>query len=270
MKKAHKKSKTKLYTFILLIFFGVLSFYFNFFPTRVLTACSSYATYPILVVHSFTIKPIHQWATKRHTIKELTAQLQQQKKEAEQLQAQNIALRSSINYALGIHELHEYKKRYQTENKIITRILVHHESPRDHYILINGGSNKGIKKDMVAVYENNVLGKVSHVYPWYAKVMLITDANCKVAAFCEQSKARGIHQGANQSQTSLHHVSHLQNVQLGELVLSSGKGLIFPQGFALGKVKYVQKEGLNQRIGIETLIDVSMLDYCTIIDKSQL
>lgn len=268
--KAYKKPKKKLYAFILVIFFGVLSFYFDFFPTHVLTAFSSYATYPILVVHSFTIKPIHQWATKRHTIKELTAQLEKQKKEIEQLYAENIAVRSSLNYALDIHELHEYKNRYQTHNKIISRILVHHESPREHYILINGGSNKGIKKDMVAVYENNLLGKVSHVYPWYTKVMLITDANCKVAAFCEQSKARGIHQGANQSQTTLHHVSHLQHVQLGELVLSSGKGLIFPHGFALGKVKYVQKKGLTQQIGVVPFIDVSTLNYCTIIDKSQL
>jgi len=151
----------------------------------------------------------------------------------------------------------------------VGHIIFKHISEQAHYVLVNQGAAHGIETGMVAVYNNCLVGKVEEVYPWYCKVVAITDRSCKVAGYCESTKSAGIHVGSNQlSLTSLERVSHLEKVNDGDLILSSGEGLVFPQGFALGRIKEQKKEGLWYQIGVEPLIDLSKLSYCMFISKT--
>lgn len=234
-----------------------------------LNSCVSCLAYPILLLQRSFVQPIKNYSYRKRTITDLQQHVAALEEQHELLQEENIALKAERTYTDETDELVIFKKRFDYANGPLAQILSHHLADDEQYILVNGGKNRGVEPDMVAVYRHCLLGKVTKVYPYYSKVMLTSDKRCKVAAYCWQTNAPGIHEGTNKNTCSLNHVSHLQNVQHADIVLSSGQGLIFPAGFALGKVAQVEKKELYHDVTVEPLLDIKQLKHCYIIQKGQ-
>lgn len=230
---------------------------------------SSIFCYPALIVQHYIAQPITRLFVTSKTEKELRAKLYDLYKKQESLMAENIELRAALAYAQDIKEVHAFKKKYREYDPSIATILARHISDQEQYFLVNAGSQHNIKKDMVAIYNNCLLGRVTDVYPWYSKVQLITDKACSIAAYCSQTKAKGIHQGLNvKDKTELNFVTHLDTIAIGDMIISSGEGLIFPQGFGLGRVTDYTKNGLHHNVMVKPLIDFNKLDYVLLIAKN--
>lgn len=229
---------------------------------------ASYIMYPVLIAQNKIVEPIKKWFEKKRTMQELEQYVVALQAERDELLADNIQLHATLDYLKDIKELIDFKKQYVEKNDYVVQILVKHFSEQSHFFLIDGGSYKGIKKNMVAVYKNCLIGRVTEVYPFYSKVVLITDKACKVASYCKQTKSNGIHHGTNNvSSTTINHVSHLSAVKKGDHVISSGEGLIFPRGFALGTIISYKAEDLFYTIEIEPLIDMRSISHCLIMQK---
>lgn len=221
--------------------------------------------YPILVCNAKIIEPMSQWTFRG---KEDSAQLSKRyatlKNKYEKLQNRHAELQATTAYFNGIKEIREFTNRYRHTGRI-SRVLARSFSDQGHFFLIDTGERDGIKKDMVVLCRNNVVGKISELYPWYSKVCLITDKLCKIGAYCGPNRAKGIHEGFNErAKTRLKFVDHLSKIAVGELVLTSGEGLIFPEGFALGRVSSVFREGLYQEVMIKPACDFKDIEYCTV------
>lgn len=236
--------------------------------TKVLEHVSSYVMYPILVAQNKIVMPIKHYFERNRSRQEIEHLLCLLQQERDDLVAQNVQLNAMLSYTKETKELVDFKKQFESVEARLTQVLVKHFSDQSHYFLIDKGSNAGIAPDMVAIYKNCLLGKVVEVYPHYSKVLLVTDSLCKVAAYCAHTQASGIHEGNNNEMvTGIRYVSHLAQVEADDLVLSSGDGLIFPKGFALGKIKTCNPEGLFYDVTIEPLLDLRKIDYCFIIQK---
>lgn len=249
---------------------------------------SSSVLYPLLRIQRAVIAPITQWFEHRTTMSELEHNLAQLRKTNEQLQGENNALRASHEYLYETDELRTFNKRYELCKGYTAQILARHLSSIEQFFLVDAGSDQGIEKDMVALYCNAIVGKVTQVYPWYCKVCLITDADCKVAATCVsiplvaktlaegkvmpdryiKKGIHGIHEGCNDAGCStVRYVSHLESVEVGDTVISSGEGLIFPKGFALGKVIDAHRGELFYNITVRPLLDLREVCYCVLVSK---
>lgn len=246
----------------------VMTVRYFFADSRLVDSVSSYVMYPVLVIQKSVVDPIKSYFHKRQTLHECYALISKLQTERDQLLAENVQLNAMISYEHDIQELVDFKKQYHDAQGIVAQVLVKHFSEQSHYFLIDKGADAGIKLDMVAVFKNCLLGKVVEVFPQYSKVLLITDKLCKVAAYCPHTHATGIHEGNNQEQFSgLKYVSHLAEVEPDDLVLSSGDGLIFPRGFALGKIKTCNPEGLFYDVSVELLCDLRTINYCFVMQK---
>lgn len=224
--------------------------------------------YPALVVQKSIITPIKFYFQKRQTLQECYALIDRLQTERDELLAQNIQLNAMIDYEQEIAELVSFKQQYLDGQGTIAHVLVKHLSEQSQYFLIDKGADAGITVDMVAVYKNCLLGKVVEVFPQYSKVLLITDRLCKVAAYCPHTQTSGIHEGNNQEMiTGMKYVSHLAQVEPDDLVLSSGDGLVFPKGFALGKIKTCNPEELFYDLSVELLCDLRTIEYCVLLQK---
>lgn len=244
------------------------SYRFLIAPPPALVTAVSYLSYPVLWVQHFCIEPITMWRTNSKTITELTQELSQSRMDYGQLLAENVALSSQLSFAQDTEEIRDFKARYNSEKMQLAQILARHFSDDSHYFYLDLGSSSGIEADMIVVHNNCLVGKVVDVYPWYSKVVLITDKLCKIAAYCGNTKARGIHEGINQERNAmLKFVSHLAPIEVGDMLLSSGEGLVFPRGFALGKVKSSTLDGLYQQVEIEPLVDFEKINYCLVLSK---
>lgn len=192
--------------------------------------------------------------------------------ERENLLQELTLLKSSCHFVQETQEMIEFKKRYEQPVSALTHIIFRHFSEGGHFFLIDRGSVKGVTLDMIAVYKNCLVGRVVEVHPYYSKVALITDKSCTLAAYCSATGTAGIHQGMNDDAvTTLEHVSHLHPVKNQDLILSSGEGLVFPRGFALGTVQYnAIHEGVYHVIRLKPLLDFHALNYCYLLHKGEI
>ena len=266
--KQHSIRKGFLWGIISVIaLYGVVNRLLYFSP-GLLERSSSYCMYPILVTQRTIVTPLKQFFDRRRTVSELTAALEKLKLEHSYALQENIELNALLDYHTNIEELVDFKKRYTNHQGIIAQVLTKQFSEQSHYFLIDAGERKGIKPDMVAIYNNCLIGRVVEVYPLYSKIVLITDKSCKVAASCAKTKSLGIYCGTNDLVAgTLTQVSHLDKIQHDDLLLSSGEGLVFPRGFALGKIRSYHTPGLFHMIVTEPLVDMRTIHHCHIIER---
>jgi rod shape-determining protein MreC len=246
----------------------VIAIQVGFSSTEDLNRVSSYVLYPLLVMQKRFSQPITAYVKNRRTNEELESLVSVMREKHEKLLHENIQLKSALQYGNDINELVEFKKRYHCSNAVVVQVLTKNFSEQTHFFLVDAGINKGVEKDMVVVYKNNLLGRVTEVYPWYSKVILTTDRTCKVAALCSTTRAAGLHEGQNNERgTTLNYVSHLASIQVDDLVISSGEGGVFPRGFALGKVASYSRDELLYHVAIAPLIDTRTIDYCMLLPR---
>jgi len=252
--------------FAIVFFFSLR--YVTYVGVSALGVVSSSILYPFVRAHSIVVEPVQQWLKEKRKVYELQGEVDELRGERERLLAENIALKSAALYFRDIRELVDFNRRYGLSHGRIAHVLARYFSAYNQFFLLDAGSAHGIKKDMIAVWCNALVGKVVEVYPWYCKVCLITDAECKVAAVCAKTGASGIHEGVNErDRTYVKHMSHLQTIELNDTVLSSGDGLIFPMGFALGTITAVQRGEIFYEVTIKPCVDFQSLQYCTLIAK---
>lgn len=259
---------------LLLMLGGILSF---LVLTRVIiitpmlvSACASWIAYPLILVQDSFVTPWHTRKLEKKSAQELCKAVTHYKQLSSQLLAENIALASMQLHNQQTQELASFGKRYKTEKAVISQVILKHIADEGHFFLVDAGSKKGITLDMIAVYNNCLIGRVSEVYPYYSKITLITDKLSKVPVVCAATRAQGIHEGCNMlKEGRLEFVSHLQEMRPGDLVLSSGDGLIYPKGFAVGTVRdfSLNALGLTYIVAIEPLVDFMEIAHCYLVQK---
>ncbi|MGD8382640.1 MAG: rod shape-determining protein MreC, partial [Syntrophobacterales bacterium] len=134
-------------------------------------------------------------------------------------------------------------------------------------ILIDKGSNDGVAQDMAVVSAEGLMGRVIGVSSRHAKVLLIVDANSAVDALIQRSRVRGVLVGLGRDLCLLKYVQRNEDVQVGDRVISSGMGGVFPKGLLLGTVQEVVRgsSGLFQRVEVEPAANFSRLEEVMVV-----
>jgi rod shape-determining protein MreC len=212
--------------------------------------------------------------TKRKTdYKTLSEQHARLTKKYEELFQAYLTLRTTSQFNEATQELVDFRQRYNFTQAILGKVLARTINPSEHTAIINRGSMHGVKLDMVAIHKLQIVGRVCECYPTMSKIMLLTDKRCKVAGFTNTTSAGGIVAGTNEpNKAEMQFVSHLSEINDEDFVFSSGQGLVFPEGFCLGKIaahQHVEKE-LYHKITIEPLIDFEQLRYCLLASQEMI
>lgn len=266
--KKRKKGSNFWVVSVLIIALGVYSARSYLFSLDVVHRVSSYLMHPLLVAQNALVSPIKKYFEKKRANQELEALVAVLQSECQDLTQQNIQLNGMLSYVRETDELVSFKQQYHVKKSILVQVLARNFSEQGHYYFIDKGAQAGVQENMVAVYKNCLIGKVVDVFPYYSKVLLITDKSCKVASYCAHTQSTGIHEGCNkESETGMRYVTHLTQIDSDDLVLSSGQGLVFPKGFALGKIKTCHPDGLFYDVAVEPLLDMRHVEYCYIIQK---
>jgi rod shape-determining protein MreC len=134
-------------------------------------------------------------------------------------------------------------------------------------ILIDKGRNDGVVQDMAVVSAEGLVGRVIGVGNRHAKVLLILDGNSAVDAYIQRSRARGVLVGLGRELCLLKYVQRNEDVQMGDQVISSGMGGVFPKGLLVGTVQEVVRgsSGLFQRVEVEPAVNFSRLEEVLVV-----
>ncbi len=120
---------------------------------------------------------------------------------------------------------------------------------------------------MVAIGVGGVAGRVIDVSAQTARILLITDPNSAVDVLIQRSRAQGILEGNVEDYCILKYVPKAEDIQVGDKVLTSGIGGIFPKGLMIGTVRRVDKKraGIFQYVEVSPAVDFVKLEELLII-----
>lgn len=232
----------------------------------------SYILYPFLKMHKNVIHSMQRQAQDHKTVQNLCKELDALYVQYDVLQGRVAQLEACQIFIQDTAELIDFAQRYQTINKHLAKILMYCCSAQEDIILIEGGVNKNFTKDDILVYQNSLVGRIIEVYPWYSKAALITDQRCRIAsqiqASADKESVCGICCGKNNKKMELCFVPHFKPVTVGQTVISTGQGLVYPQGFALGIVQHVKTDLVAHYIQLKPLFDIEHIKYVYVFDKS--
>ncbi len=147
------------------------------------------------------------------------------------------------------------------------RIIAYDPSMWSRCALIDQGKAQGVKNGLPVLAPEGLVGRVVETYSQYSKVMLIVDRKSGAEAVVQRSRVRGILRGKGGWGCSLDYVPKSADVQVGDLILASGLGGIYPKGLAFGKVTEANKKnpGIYQEIEVAPSVDLAALDEVLVV-----
>jgi rod shape-determining protein MreC len=136
-------------------------------------------------------------------------------------------------------------------------------------IRIGIGSKDGVKKGMAVIHPKGVVGYVLSANIGSSVVLLLTDRYAVIDARVQRSRSRGIVKGLNPTQAELVYLQRTDDVEIGDLVVSSGLDSIFPEGFPIAVVDNVHKEssGITQEVVLRPVVETSQLEEVFVVKK---
>lgn len=153
------------------------------------------------------------------------------------------------------------------EKAVVASVIGRDATQWSKVVIINKGTQSGITDYLAVITDAGVVGQVIHAGLNTSKVLLIVDGRSAVDALFQDSRVSGVAVGMGEDECQLKFVPNTAEVKVGDPVLSSGLGGIFPKGLVIGKVSQVlkKKEGLFQEITLTPSSDLSRLEEVLVL-----
>jgi rod shape-determining protein MreC len=167
-----------------------------------------------------------------------------------------------------LRRLLDFKSTIQAET-IPAQVVLHDLTGWFQTLMVDKGFRDQIAPDMAVVNDEGVVGRVLDVSDHYARILLLTDPGSSIDAIIQRNRVRGIVTGKDANACFLKYVRGNLDVQVGDLITTSGKDGVFPKGLRLGTVTAVYKDPLDlfQRIEVKPLVRLSALEELLIIKR---
>ncbi|WP_410499416.1 rod shape-determining protein MreC [Chitinibacter sp. S2-10] len=163
----------------------------------------------------------------------LIAQAQEMRLKA--LEAENANLRS-----LAV------AKESQPRQSLLTQILYNGRDPFSSKLIVDLGQRAGVSTGQIALDASGVVGQVIRVQPLTSEVRLISDREHMVPVFVERNQLRTVVYGTGrQSPLEVRNMAPNVDIQVGDILLTSGIDGIYPSGLPVAKVSKVERAAGN-------------------------
>jgi rod shape-determining protein MreC len=130
-------------------------------------------------------------------------------------------------------------------------------------VLVAGGAHDGLGKGQAAMAGAGLVGRITEIGAWSARVLLITDLNSRIPVILETTRAHAILAGDNTAEPYLMYLPKAATVNVGDRLVTAGHDGVFPTGLAVGRVASVE----NGEIRVEPIADLDRLEYVELIDN---
>lgn len=148
-------------------------------------------------------------------------------------------------------------------------------------VRINKGHEDGVLPDMAVITSKGLIGRTMDVTKRSSEILLITDPNSKLSARVDRNRALGIMQGtgtqsagkegvellASARPTEMHYLPSQDAIQVGDIVVTSGYGHVFPEGLPIGNIMDVKlhDSGLYQQADVQPFADLRDLQHVFVV-----
>jgi rod shape-determining protein MreC len=187
------------------------------------------------------------------------------------LQVQIIELQQQVTEAQLLSTLVDYERRHVENQFIAASVIARDISPFMHYVIINRGSDDGLRKGMPVITQQGLVGSIAAVTAGASRVQLINDPGSSINVILQQTGVEAMLNGEITGEISLDLIPQNAIVQPGDLVMTSGLGGNFPANIVIGQVVTVRSEtyALFQSASVQPAVDYSQLAIVLVITNFQ-
>ena len=167
----------------------------------------------------------------------------------EALENENIRLRALLenSFKLG-------------EQVLVAELLSVNMAPYEHIIVVNKGTRFGVHPQQPVLDANGVVGQVFRALPFTSEIMLITDPNHAIPVQVNRNGLLTIAMGSGQmNRLVLPFLPSNADIRPGDLLITSGLGGTFPQGYPVAVVDEFTAEP-NKAFATITATPKALLD----------
>ena len=141
-----------------------------------------------------------------------------------------------------LRELLSLSKRLETKG-ITAEVLYDAADPYTRKLIIDKGMKDGVKASSPVMDEHGILGQVTHVLPLVSEVTLVTDREHSIPVLNTRTGARGVAYGESGGAPllELRFMATNADIEVGDMLSTSGVDGIYPPGVLVGKVTKVER-----------------------------
>ena len=143
------------------------------------------------------------------------------------------------------------------KNIVLAKVLVDRNSPFLKSIIINKGTQSGIKKGMPVTQDNYLVGRIVETNYLSSRVLLLTDLNSRIPVTLDKNSSQAILTGSGTKNPKLEYLPERYVFVKDINVFASGKEKIFIPGTPIGKT--------TENGEVKLHIDPNQLSFVTVI-----
>lgn len=201
------------------------------------------------------------------------------KKENEALKAENIDLQNKlIEYSrikeenIRLREVLKYAESKNNYDYVGVDIIGYSGGNITDGYVINKGTKDGIEKDMVVISAEGLVGKVTRAETNYSIIQSIINENIAVSVMVQSTREttgilRGVTDSKNRNLTKIYNLPIDSNIKEGDVILTSGLGMVYPKEIRVGVVLSVETDNLRvmKNAIVKPYVDFNKLEELFII-----
>ena len=208
-------------------------------------------------------------------VRHLHEQNLQLREEVELLRAQNLTASEMSAENQRLRALLGYKQVATQFDLVAASVIGREAATWSSVVVINRGTLDGVADNMPVVTEMGLVGHVLESGLNTAKVQLILDPRSSVGTLIQRPESRvaGIVEGDinNPNQPRMINIPKNSDVQVEDMIVTSGFGGIYPKGIVVGKITEIHNDegGLLKHGIIQTSVNFEKLEDVTVIVASR-
>ena len=218
---------------------------------------------------STLISPIGQFFSDLFNLENNRERIAELEKENQELKAQvifNEDIEGELKQLKGVLDL-AGKARFKT---VSARVISKGGTATiSESIVIDQGSNAGIRRDMTVIAASGLVGVVKSTTPNASVVMLMSDPSFRIGVRVAGSQFMGVLSGEGQNQFSLQMLSATAEISVGDVLLSRGSSgdAPFVPGVPVGKIVLVDNSAgqLTKQARVESFVNLNAIGVVSVV-----
>ena len=182
------------------------------------------------------------------------------------LQEENLQYKEALLESGRLGEIAALRDEFQTD-MVAAEVVGGDVSPLLRSVLLDRGRVHGLRSGMPVVTGQGLAGLVTATAPHAVRVMLLLDRQSAVDGMVQRSRAPGIVHGQGTGELRFEFAVRGDDVQVGDAVISSGLGGVYPKGLRIGEVVEVSKPDarLLQEARLRPSVDFQRLEQAYVM-----
>lgn len=154
------------------------------------------------------------------------------------------------------------------EKKVVTEVMAVDTSPYRHQVVIDKGQVDGVYEGQPVINEKGIVGQVTFVAAHNSRVLLLIDANNAIPVQVIRNDIRVIASGNGMmDEIQLEHIPTSTDIQQEDLLVTSGLGGVYPEGYPVAHVSSVDYDPKREFavIKAEPVVEFDKLRYLLLV-----